>query len=121
MLELRESHCRNKGSNAAPVEIGDIVVVHSDKQPRGFWKRVCVECKIIGRDGKIRGAAVRVTTRQGQQILLHHLIQCLYPLEISLLEKAVLPPNLPEANPDDPGDLDGVAIQRSKRAAASEV
>ena len=37
MLELREAH-RHKGTDAAPVEIGDIVVVHSDKQARGFGK-----------------------------------------------------------------------------------
>ena len=38
LLELREAHRHNKGTDATPVEIGDIVVVHSDKQPRGFWK-----------------------------------------------------------------------------------
>ena len=36
-------------------------------------------------------------------------------------EKAELPPNLLEDNPDDDsGDPDGVAVQRSKRAAARE-
>ena len=53
--------------------------------------------------------------------MLHRPIQCLYPLEISLQEKAVSPPNLPEANPDDnSGDADKVVVRRSKRAAASE-
>ena len=78
--------CHNKGTNAAPVEIGDIVVVHSDKQPRGFWKVGRVKRTITGRDGKTRGAAVRVTTCQGRPILLHRPIQS---LEISLQEKAV--------------------------------
>ena len=33
----------------------------------------------------------------------------------------MLTPNLPEANPDEnSGDSDGVAVQRSKQAAASE-
>ena len=120
MLELREAH-HHKGTNAAPVEIGDIVVVHSDNQPRGFWKLARVERTITGRDGKIRGAAVRVTNRQGRPTMLHRPIQCLYPLEISLQEKAESLPNLPEANnADDSGDPDGVAVRQSKRAAASE-
>ena len=121
LLELREAHRHNKGTDATPVEIGDIVVVHSDKQPRGFWKLGRVERTITGRDGKTRGAAVRVTNRQGRPTMLHRPIQCLYPLEISLQEKAVSPPNLPEANPDDnSGDADKVVVRRSKRAAASE-
>ena len=111
LLELREAHHHNKGTNAAPVEIGDIVVVHSDKQTRGFRKLGRVERTITGRDGKTREAAVRVTNRQGRPTVLHCLIQCLYPLEISLQEKAVSPPNLPEANPDDnSGDPDGVVV-----------
>ena len=115
LLELREAHRHNKGTNAAPVEIGDIVVVHSDKQPRGFRKLGRVERTITGRDGKTRGAAVRVTNRQGRPTVLHCPIQCLYPLEISLQEKAVSPPNLPEANPDDnSGDPDGVVVRRLK-------
>ena len=115
LLELREAHHLNRGSNATAVEIGDIVVVHNDNQPRGFWKLAQVERTITGQDGKVRGAAVRVTNCQGQPTMLHHLIQCLCPLEISLQEKAELLPNLPEANSDDDsGDLDGVAVQRSK-------
>ena len=55
LLELREAHCHNKGTDAAPVEVGDIVVVQSDSQPKGLWKLVRVEHMIIGRD---RGAAV---------------------------------------------------------------
>ena len=65
----------------------------------------------MGRDGKITGAAIRVTNHQGRPTVLHCPIQCLYPLEISLQGKAELPPNLPEANPDDDsGDPDGVAV-----------
>ena len=51
--------------------------------------------------------------------MLHHPIQCLYPMEIRLQEKAKSPPNLPEANPDDDsGDLDGVVVQQLKQTAA---
>ena len=58
MLELREAHRHNKGTNAAPVEIGDIVVVYTEKHPRAFGKLAQVERTITGQDGKIRGAAV---------------------------------------------------------------
>jgi len=54
--------------------------------------------------------------------LLHRTIQCLYPLEISLQEKAVSPPNLPEANPDDncayPDDTHRGVLQRRWRAGS---
>ena len=125
LLELREAHRHHKGTDATPVEAGDIVVVHSDNQPRGFWKLARVERTITGRDGKIRGAAVRVANGQGRPTILHSPIQCLYQLEISFQERAKSQPNLPESDrnadsgkPD--GDLDKVAVRRSNRAAASE-
>ena len=56
MLELREAYDHNKGTNAAPVEIRDIVV-DSDKRLRSFRKLAQVERTITGRNGKVRGAA----------------------------------------------------------------
>ena len=50
LLELREAHHHNKGTD---VEIGDVVVVHSENHPRGFWKLAQVEQTITGHDGKI--------------------------------------------------------------------
>ena len=86
LLELREAHRHHKGTDAAPVEVGDVVVVHNDNQPRGFWKLARVKRTITGRDGKTRAAAVRVTNSQGQPTMLHHPIQCLYPLEVNSQE-----------------------------------
>ena len=108
-----------------------MVVVHSDNQPRGFWKLARVERTITGRDGKIRGAAVRIANSQGQPTILHRPIQCLYPLEINFHENAESQeeadpqPSLPESNPnvtseDSDGNSDGVAVRWSRRAAASE-
>ena len=109
------------------MEVGDVVVVHDDSQLRGFWKLARVERTITGRDGKIRGAAVRIANSQGQPTTLHRPIQCLYPLEINFQEEAEsqeeadLQPNFPESNPNvTSDDSDGVAVRRSKRAAASE-
>ena len=117
LLELREAHRHHKGIDAAPVEVGDVVVVHNDSQPRGFWKLARVERTIKGRDGKIRGAAVRIANNQGQPTTLHRPIQCLYPLEINSQEEAEsqeeadLQPNFPESNPNVISeDSDGVAV-----------
>ena len=45
LLELREAHRHSGGSpNALSIAVGDVVVVvHSDDQPRGFWKLAKVE------------------------------------------------------------------------------
>lgn len=44
------------------IAVGDIVVVHDEALPRGFWRLGKIEELIVGRDGGIRGAAVRVQT-----------------------------------------------------------
>ena len=108
LLELREAHRHNKGTEVAPVEVGDVVVIHSENQPRGFWKLARVERTITGHDGKIRGAAVRVTNSQGHSTIMQCPIQCLYPLEINSKEETESQLNLTESNPnDDSGDPDG--------------
>ena len=42
LLELRESHHHSKHppkeSNCGTITVGDIVLVHEDNRPRGFWK-----------------------------------------------------------------------------------
>ena len=83
MLELREAHRHSQGTEPAPVTVGDIVIVHSDNQPRGFWKLARVEQTTEGRDGQIRGAIVRVAGSQGRATTLHGPIQCLYLLEVN--------------------------------------
>ena len=49
LLELREAHRYTKGTDVAPVEVGDVVVVHSENQPRGFWKLAKIEHTIPSR------------------------------------------------------------------------
>ncbi len=82
LLELRESHRHNRGSaDAARVSVGDIVVVHSEDQPRGFWNLGRVKEVVIGRDGEARGAVVRVANKGRRSTLLQRPVQRLYPLE----------------------------------------
>ena len=72
LAELRELH-RNYGqrcSGAPIISVGDVVVVHDDNLPRGFWKLGLVEELFKGRDGIARGALVRVASKDRRSSLL---------------------------------------------------
>lgn len=57
--ETLTEHNHNQGNaDAAQVSVGDVVMVHSDDQPRGFWKLGRVEETVIGRDGEPQGAVL---------------------------------------------------------------
>ncbi len=128
LLELREAHRYSRGiPNAPPVSVGDIVVVHSDDQPRGFWKLATVEDTVIGRDGYTRGAVLKVANKGKRPSVLHRPIQRLFPLEIGCHsgETGSQPPYQPagrSAAPDVLRDREETrsipAPQRPKRAAA---
>ena len=82
LLELRDvHHCNERNSDTTPISVGDIVVVHDDK-PRGFWKLARVEEVITGKDGRVRGAVVKVNSGKNSTVLRRPL-QRLYPLEVS--------------------------------------
>ena len=88
LLELRESHRYKLGHpEATPPAIGDIVLIHDDK-PRGFWRLGRVKEVIVGRDGHIRGAVLRVSLGNGNTSILKRPIQLSYPLEVNC---AILP------------------------------
>ena len=79
LLELREAHRYSKGSrNSSIPAVGDIVLVHDEDKPRGFWKLSRIMELIVGSDGKIRGAIVKIGNRR-----LRRPLQKLYPLEVS--------------------------------------
>lgn len=81
LIELRETHRQAHRSRAQPssVLVGDMVIVHDDSLPRGFWRVGKIEKTIPGRDGKVRGATVRLSSGTG---VLRRPIQLLYPLEV---------------------------------------
>ena len=66
------------------VSVGDVIVVHEEFLPRGFWKLGLVKELFRGQDGVTRGALVRlhVASKNGRQSFLHRPIQRLYSLEI---------------------------------------
>jgi hypothetical protein len=86
LSELREVHSniamRQPNGKHSQVAIGDIVIVHDDHLPRGLWKLGKIREVLMGRDGQIRGAVVKVARRNQQHVLLRRPIQLLYPLEV---------------------------------------
>ena len=104
LLKLRDCHHYNIGNpNARPVSIGDVVLVH-DRQPQCLWQLAKVVETLPGRDGKIRGALLKVASAI-QPTVLRHPVQLLYPLEINAptepSENFQSPqrPDLPEKGP----------------------
>ena len=126
LLELRETHRqRSVRGTSAPVKPGDVVLVHNQDHPRGFWKVAQVEKLITGRDGLVRGAALRLPSKNGQLTTLQRPIQLLYPLEItqpeSHSEDGSDPNNAIQPKPD-PRTAEGDPVEphsRPQRASAS--
>ena len=85
LLELRDSHRYCKNGSSKTIAIGDVVVVHDEAQPRGFWKLAKVEDTIMGDDGNVRGAILRLPEKNGRQRRLQRPLQKLYPLEVNCL------------------------------------
>ena len=86
LLDLRDCHRygnRNNDTNAGTILVGDVVLVHREDRPRGFWRLARVEELKMGADGRMRSAIVRVHSRGTRSILLKRPLQCLYPLEVN--------------------------------------
>ena len=85
LLQLRECHRYSMGVKSLTpqhgLSQGDIVLVHNEKHPRGFWKLARIERLLEGPNKKIRGAVIRIPSRSSGTILRRPL-KCLYPLEI---------------------------------------
>ena len=80
LASLREFHkCNAKGKQRV-VTVGEAVVVYEDDKKPGEWKMGAVEGLVMGRDGIVRGATVRVVTK-GKAVRLSRPVQKLYPLE----------------------------------------
>ena len=61
------------------LKIGDVVIVRGEEKNRGKWKIGIVDRLIIGKDGVVRGAELRV----GAERTLERAVQHLYPMELS--------------------------------------
>ena len=85
LLELRECHRYSGAGNkeeSKQILVGDIVLVHDEKRPRGFWRLARVETILSGSDGQARSALVRVHSSGTKSKLLGRPLKHLYPLEV---------------------------------------
>ena len=63
LLELRNSHTlTERDRRSREVSVGDVAIVFDDNQSRGFWRLGLVMELIVGRDGHVRGAKVKVSS-----------------------------------------------------------
>ena len=119
----------------SPIAVDDIVIVHSADNPRSFWKLGRVKELLTGRDGKIRGAVLRVAGKGRQATTLYRPVQLLYPLEVSQripetsthghLEQSDIPLDQNDSDEEPCSDPDRLDLaeplpRRSRRAAAME-
>ena len=98
LINLRERYHYGKQSpNALKIHTGDIVIVHTEQDARGFWRLGRVKELITGTDGQTRGAIIYTTSRDNRPSLLRRPTQRLYPLEINHEEEADSPLSHTEA------------------------
>ena len=81
LTNLREHH-RSKKESHVKVRIGDVVLVHEDNVKRSDWKMGKVLERIVGKDGVVRGAKLKLITK-GKPVIVSRAAQKLYPLEVS--------------------------------------
>ena len=84
LVNLRESH-RMKSNAPNVVSKGEVVLVHEDGVKRLAWKLGVIEDVIIGKDGEVRGAGIRVMGG-GKPVILNRPVKKIYPLEISMFD-----------------------------------
>ena len=82
IVNLREKHKRLIQSPSKFISVGDIVLVHEDKVPRGKWKIAKVMKLLISADEKIRSATVEYMLN-GTRQTINRTINKLYPLELA--------------------------------------
>jgi len=83
--ELKQKHMYNKTKTSAEqkLTLNDVVLIKDDSpQPRTQWRIGKVEKLVIGADGKIRGARLKVNTSNGTS-LVHRPVQKIIPFEIA--------------------------------------
>ena len=89
LCELREQQMYNfrKYSDAEKLVLNDMVLIKDDDiTPRNKWKKGVIDELIKGSDGKVRGATLRVCTKDGKINLIKRDIKRLIPLELHLHE-----------------------------------
>ena len=74
-------------SDAEKLVLNDMVLIKDDDiTPRNKWKKGVIDELIKGSDGKVRGATLRLCTKDGKINLIKRDIKRLIPLELHLYE-----------------------------------
>ena len=121
LVELRAAHKQNgKGSSAPRVSVGDVVVIHSDNQPRGMWDLGLVEELLIGSDGEARGAVLRVAGPGRRAKHLRRPVQRLYPIEMPAQKKSA-ENSSSHNNPTDEPDNDTLDVSTNSQESPASV
>ena len=83
LVDLRETHNLSSSHRGKPcIKEGDIVTIHQDKMPRGFWRLGKVETIIQGKDKNVRGATVKTVSPNGKLTVINRPLSKLYPVEV---------------------------------------
>ena len=76
---LRERRHRCGGEQTPHPSVGDVVIIKDESRNRNTWKLWIVQNLIVGRDGIVRAAKLRVGRGEYERA-----VQQLYPLELSV-------------------------------------
>ncbi|XP_057308167.1 uncharacterized protein LOC130646050 [Hydractinia symbiolongicarpus] len=82
--ELRQRHLYERKKTAdAELRLNDIVLIKDDTPtPRSQWKIGKIEKLIVGKDGRTRGAKLKVNSTSGRSTYVHRPVQKLIPFEV---------------------------------------
>ena len=85
LSELHQHHLYTRGKGNydefCKLLLGDVVLIGDDSLKRNLWKKGKVEKLIVGKDGKVRGALLKVSL--GEKVLfIQRPLQRLIPLEV---------------------------------------
>ena len=84
-LSLREIASSKKLDIKPHASVGDIVSLYDEQSKRNFWKICRVTELIVGNDGNVRAAKVKIPDRRGTSILTRS-FKHLIPLEVQASE-----------------------------------
>ena len=88
MLDLRESHklVWKRTGGTFEISVGDVGIIHEEKQPKSNWHLGKVAGIICGKGGHIRGASLRAITLEGRHSIIERPLQKLFSLETATNE-----------------------------------
>ena len=80
LTDLREYHKLDHAEPDRVIQLGEPVLVYEEKVSRCNWKMGVVEKLVVGKDGRVRGAKIKLIAK-GKPVYIDRPIQKLYPLQ----------------------------------------